>query len=89
MPVAGGRNLSRGAAHCVLVEHERVCLEAIDKNIEKLGVGEHCEVVRLPFQKALPVLLKSRENANLNTVMSNTFGFGGTNACIVFQRHTP
>jgi len=35
----------------------------------------------------LPVLLKSRENAVVNTVMSNNFGFGGTNACIVFQRY--
>ncbi len=37
--------------------------------------------------EGLPVLLESEENAGLNTVMSNNFGFGGTNACIVFQRY--
>jgi 3-oxoacyl-[acyl-carrier-protein] synthase-1 len=36
--------------------------------------------------EGMPVLLQSRENAGLNTVMSNNFGFGGTNAGIVFQR---
>jgi len=28
------------------------------------------------------------DNANLNTVMSNSFGFGGTNACLVFERYS-
>jgi 3-oxoacyl-[acyl-carrier-protein] synthase-1 len=27
------------------------------------------------------------DNAKLETVMSNSFGFGGTNASLVFQRH--
>ena len=40
-----------------------------------------------PKAEGLAVLRESRENANLNTVMSNNFGFGGTNACIVFQRY--
>ena len=35
----------------------------------------------------MPVLLESKENAGLNTVMSNNFGFGGTNASIVFQHY--
>ena len=39
-----------------------------------------------PKAEDLPVLLESRENIALNTVMSNNFGFGGTNACIVFRR---
>ena len=34
----------------------------------------------------LPILLKTRENVTLNTVMSNSFGFGGTNATLVLQR---
>jgi 3-oxoacyl-[acyl-carrier-protein] synthase-1 len=32
------------------------------------------------------IVRKRVDNAKLNTVMSNSFGFGGTNACLVFQR---
>jgi len=35
----------------------------------------------------MPVLLESTENVTVDTVMSNNFGFGGTNASIVFQRY--
>ncbi|MFL6609270.1 MAG: beta-ketoacyl-ACP synthase I, partial [Pseudomonas sp.] len=34
----------------------------------------------------LPILTKTRENATINTVMSNSFGFGGTNATLVMKR---
>jgi 3-oxoacyl-[acyl-carrier-protein] synthase-1 len=34
----------------------------------------------------MPILLKRRDNANLGTVLSNSFGFGGTNATLVFKR---
>ena len=40
-----------------------------------------------PKIEDLPVLLESRDNPDLNTVMTNNFGFGGTNACIVFKRY--
>jgi len=33
------------------------------------------------------IVRKRIDNAKLNTVMSNSFGFGGTNASLVFQRH--
>src|SRR5688500_11713543 len=38
-----------------------------------------------PRAEAFPVLRASRE-ASLSTVMSNSFGFGGTNASLVFAR---
>lgn len=39
-----------------------------------------------PEAEGLPVLLESKDTDSLNTIMSNNFGFGGTNACIVFRR---
>ena len=33
-----------------------------------------------------PIVRKRIDNAALKTVMSNSFGFGGTNASLVFQR---
>ena len=35
----------------------------------------------------MPILLEARHNVEINTVLSNSFGFGGTNACLVFQRY--
>jgi 3-oxoacyl-[acyl-carrier-protein] synthase-1 len=34
-----------------------------------------------------PIVRKRIDNAKLETVMSNSFGFGGTNASLVFQRY--
>ena len=41
-----------------------------------------------PDQKAegFPIARQRVDNAGLNTVMSNSFGFGGTNATLVFQK---
>jgi len=35
----------------------------------------------------MPIVRERIDNAELNTVMSNSFGFGGTNATLVFQRY--
>lgn len=35
----------------------------------------------------MPIVRKRIDNARLNVVMSNSFGFGGTNGTLVFQRH--
>ena len=44
--------------------------------------------IKQPDQAAqgLPIANKRIDNAGLKTVMSNSFGFGGTNACLVFQK---
>ena len=34
----------------------------------------------------VPIVRKREDNANLNCVMSNSFGFGGTNATLVMKR---
>ena len=34
----------------------------------------------------MPIVQERRDNVEINCVMSNSFGFGGTNATIVFQR---
>ncbi|NJO15454.1 MAG: beta-ketoacyl-ACP synthase I [Thioploca sp.] len=39
-----------------------------------------------PQAEGMPIVRGVQENVTLNTVMSNSFGFGGTNATLVFQR---
>ena len=36
--------------------------------------------------KKFPIVSKTETNSNLNTVMSNSFGFGGTNAALIFEK---
>jgi len=40
-----------------------------------------------PGAEGVPVVRERVENASLNTVMSNSFGFGGTNATLIFRRY--
>lgn len=39
-----------------------------------------------PEAQGMPIAQQRQDNANLQAVMSNSFGFGGTNACLVFER---
>jgi 3-oxoacyl-[acyl-carrier-protein] synthase-1 len=34
----------------------------------------------------VPIVREKKENVNLNTIMSNSFGFGGTNATLIFRK---
>lgn len=63
------------AIYCLLMMHGGFI--AGSANIENLD----------PLAEGAPVVQKTKD-AVLNTVMSNSFGFGGTNASLVFQRYT-
>lgn len=39
-----------------------------------------------PQAEGMPIVTTRRDGVKLNTVMSNSFGFGGTNATLVFRR---
>ncbi|MBF6057578.1 beta-ketoacyl-ACP synthase I [Thiomicrorhabdus heinhorstiae] len=40
-----------------------------------------------PECEGMPIVTQLVENAGLNRIMSNSFGFGGTNASLVFERY--
>ncbi len=51
---------------------------AASANIEELD----------PEAKGLPIAITRHDNVDLQRVMSNSFGFGGTNASLVFQKYS-
>jgi len=57
----------------LMLEHDFVCVSANIENLDPAGEG-------------MPIVRERVDNAGLNTVMSNSFGFGGTNCCLVFRR---
>lgn len=40
-----------------------------------------------PAAEGIPIVRERQDNLTLNTIMSNSFGFGGTNATLIFQRY--
>ena len=58
----------------IMMEHNFIAASA---NIENLD----------PEAKGLPIAVQSQDDVQLNRVLSNSFGFGGTNASLVFSRY--
>ena len=57
----------------LMLNNDFICASA---NIETLD----------PKCEGMPIVRERIDNAGLNTVLSNSFGFGGTNACLAFSR---
>ncbi len=69
----GATGVQEAIYSLLMMEHDFICASA---NIETLD----------PEAVGMPIALKRQDDVKLNRVMSNSFGFGGTNATLVFQR---
>jgi 3-oxoacyl-[acyl-carrier-protein] synthase-1 len=58
----------------LMMKHKFISASA---NIEELD----------PEAEGIPIVRERQDNVPLDCVMSNSFGFGGTNATLVFRRH--
>ncbi|WP_461518528.1 beta-ketoacyl-ACP synthase I [Porticoccus sp.] len=70
----GAAGVQEAIFSLLMMENNFICASANIDNID-------------PEAANLPIVTKRVDNANLQRVMSNSFGFGGTNATLVFQRY--
>lgn len=73
-----GHSLGAAGVHesiysLLMLEHDFICASA---NIENLD----------PEFSGLPIVTSRIDQANIKTTLSNSFGFGGTNAVLAFQK---
>ncbi len=70
----GAAGVNESVYSLLMMEENFLCASA---NITELD----------PEVQNIPIVLQRQDNVQLNTVMSNSFGFGGTNATLIFQRY--
>ncbi len=70
----GAAGVQEAIYSLLMLQHDFIAASA---NVETLD----------PEAEGLPIALQRKDGVGLRTVMSNSFGFGGTNATLVFQRY--
>ena len=70
----GATGVQEAIYSLLMMKHNFICASA---NVETLD----------PEAEGLPIVLKRMDNVKLNSVLSNSFGFGGTNCTLAFSRH--
>lgn len=69
----GATGVQEAIYSLLMMENDFICASA---NIETLD----------PEAEGLPIVTTRQDNVKLNRVMSNSFGFGGTNSTLIFDR---
>ena len=69
----GAAGVNEAIYSLLMMQNDFICASA---NIEQLD----------PAAEGLDIVRERRDGVTLNTVMSNSFGFGGANATLVFER---
>jgi len=83
-PISGTKSLTGHSLGAVGVQEAIYSILMLRNNF----ICESANIDELDPEFAdLPIVRKRIDNARVDTVMSNSFGFGGTNATLVFQRY--
>ncbi len=69
----GAAGVNEAIYSLLMMEHDFISASANIANLD-------------PAADGMPIVRERRDNVRLNTIMSNSFGFGGTNACLVLRR---
>jgi 3-oxoacyl-[acyl-carrier-protein] synthase-1 len=83
-PIAATKSLTGHSLGATGVQETIYCLLMMQNGF----ICESANIEELdPKFSDMPIVRERRDGVELNTVLSNSFGFGGTNATLVFQRY--
>ena len=71
----GAAGVQEAIYSLLMMENNFIAASANIDNLDEEAIG-------------LPILLEREDNVVINRIMSNSFGFGGTNASLVFDRYS-
>ncbi len=83
-PISSTKSLTGHSLGATGVQEAIYCLLMLKNGF--LCESAHIEELDPEFE-GLPILRKRVDNAKVDTVMTNSFGFGGTNATLIMQRY--
>ncbi|MCG8412858.1 MAG: beta-ketoacyl-ACP synthase I [Pseudomonadales bacterium] len=70
----GAAGVQEAIYSLLMMDNDFIAASANIENLDEAAAG-------------LPIALERQDDVTLNRIMSNSFGFGGTNACLVFDRY--
>jgi 3-oxoacyl-[acyl-carrier-protein] synthase I len=83
-PISSSKSLAGHSLGASGVQEAIYCLLMVENNF----IQASANIDNLDeAAKGMPIVTERKDNVELNTVMSNNFGFGGTNACLVLQKY--
>ena len=83
-PISSTKSLSGHSLGAAGVQEAIYCILMMENNF----ITASANIEKLDDEAVgVPIVRERIDNATLNTVLSNSFGFGGTNACLVFSRY--
>jgi len=71
----GATGVQEAIYSLLMMENDFIAASANIENLDEKAQG-------------MNIVTERRDNTQLNRILSNSFGFGGTNACLVFQRYS-
>ena len=82
-PISSTKSLTGHSLGAAGVQEAIYCLLMMKENF--ITKSAHIDNLDPAFEGA-NIVRETMENVTLNTVMSNSFGFGGTNGCLIMSR---
>ncbi|HEY9200046.1 MAG TPA: beta-ketoacyl-ACP synthase I [Gammaproteobacteria bacterium] len=82
-PFSSSKSLSGHSLGAAGVQEAIYCMLMMENNFIQGSVNVETLDEQL---QGMPLVTERRDNVELNTVLTNNFGFGGTNACLVLRK---